>query len=97
MPKIFRSAKKVILWLGAEDGSSRWAMRFLSRIQDIPDAPDSVRNCLMSMLADTWSTLQFLFSRPWFSRLWVINEAAVAKEFEVFCGTLKRLVNIAAV
>jgi hypothetical protein len=49
------------------------------------------------MLADTWSTLQFLFSRPWFSRLWVINEAAVAKEFEVFCGTLKRLVNIAAV
>jgi len=86
MPQIFRNAQKVIAWLGAEDELSKLAMRFLSGFQDIPDAPDSVRNGLISMSADTWSALQVLFHRPWFSRLWILSEAAVAKEIEVFCG-----------
>jgi hypothetical protein len=86
MPQIYGNAKKVISWLGAEDRSTRLAMRFLSGFQDIPDAPDSVRNGLMSMSADTWNALQLFFDRPWFSRLRIISEAAVAKEIEVVCG-----------
>ncbi|RSL80280.1 hypothetical protein CEP52_017410 [Fusarium oligoseptatum] len=35
----------------------------------------------------TWSSIRSLFSRPWFSRVWVIQEAALANRFTALhCG-----------
>ena len=33
-----------------------------------------------------WQSFKALFSRPWFSRIWIIQEVAVGKRIEVFCG-----------
>jgi hypothetical protein len=37
--------------------------------------------------AEKWYHLFTLFSRPWFSRLWVVQEVALAKEVVVLCGS----------
>ncbi|KAK7533862.1 heterokaryon incompatibility protein-domain-containing protein [Phyllosticta citribraziliensis] len=37
--------------------------------------------------AEAWKMLQALFSRPWFQRLWVIQEAILSETPWVVCGT----------
>jgi Heterokaryon incompatibility protein (HET) len=34
----------------------------------------------------TWETVQDLFTRPWFSRTWVIQEVGLSKTATAFCG-----------
>lgn len=36
-----------------------------------------------------WRCLLELFSRGWFSRLWVVQEAALAREIRVLCGSVQ--------
>jgi len=38
---------------------------------------------------DTWAPLVRLYSKPWFSRLWVVQEFVLAREFRFFCGDLE--------
>lgn len=35
---------------------------------------------------DSWKALSWFFSRPWFSRLWVIQEVVSNRNVEVLCG-----------
>jgi hypothetical protein len=35
-----------------------------------------------------WSTISGLLDRSWFKRLWVLQEVALAKQLEVFCGSV---------
>jgi hypothetical protein len=36
-----------------------------------------------------WSELNSFFKRPWFHRVWVIQEVAVSKEVDMICGSRK--------
>ena len=35
-----------------------------------------------------WSTISGLLDRLWFKRLWVLQEVALTKQLEVFCGSV---------
>lgn len=102
MGLIYSLAKKVVIWLGPEAGDSEHAISTLTyfgrqveylsdeRLGDSPDAlePQWWRPaCPLPYDERTWSSLVALFRRPWFSRVWVLQEALLANQkAEVQCG-----------
>jgi hypothetical protein len=47
---------------------------------------DWVRLGLPSINDEAWMTLRKFISRPWFVRVWIMQEALAAKELSVICG-----------
>jgi hypothetical protein len=93
MQKIYKGAGSLAVWLGIEDSGSSDAFTFIGQIQQALiqrkmkalDISTSTRD----ILADTaksvathqiWPSLKALFSRPWFARVWVIQEFALCPD-----------------
>lgn len=68
---VFSSAREVLLWLGGSDEVSRDAFRVMRSKESDPALLESVF---------------LLLARPWFRRVWVIQEIAVARRVVVGCG-----------
>ncbi|KAH9828245.1 Heterokaryon incompatibility protein (HET) [Teratosphaeria destructans] len=85
MKHIFRRAKEVVAFLGAEDDRSRKLFDYARKMKRGDDSPKSVLNRIMSprQLQDA---MQKLLQRPWFTRVWVIPEVAMANFTVVQCG-----------
>lgn len=85
MVEIYSRASRVVIWLGEDDDRSRSAMEF---IQDIVRVDN-----LDGLVADhktikSWGDLVYLMQNPWFSRRWVIQEMAYAKNATVHLAEL---------
>jgi hypothetical protein len=94
MGSIYSLASSVKIWLGEASEDSALAMDFVeelriflfrppwrayetSRIWDKPSTTPGSPN---------WTALKHLMERSWFSRIWVVQEVALAKSAEVICG-----------
>ncbi|KAI5920639.1 heterokaryon incompatibility protein-domain-containing protein [Camillea tinctor] len=51
--------------------------------------PEEILVNLQCDTPDSWRSLAWLFSRPWFSRLWVLQEVNSNREVRVLCGSTK--------
>ncbi|RDW58772.1 hypothetical protein BP6252_13248 [Coleophoma cylindrospora] len=82
MAKIYNSASEVAVYLGAESNDSDLAMEYLKsgKFAEGPtsDFPHRTREALIH-----------LFRRPWFRRIWVLQEVESAKTVYVICGKAK--------
>ncbi|KAI0024135.1 HET-domain-containing protein [Xylariomycetidae sp. FL0641] len=101
MDDIYRSAKRVFVWLGAADDFTKPACDLIDSLshlskQDLstidPQALDNTHNS--ELLGDTnssdhWRALALLFGRSWFTRAWVIQEIVLATSTTVMCGDYK--------
>ncbi|KAK8179200.1 heterokaryon incompatibility protein-domain-containing protein [Phyllosticta citribraziliensis] len=97
MSKIYSRALNTAVWLG--EGIDRQdgivvAFDLLRQIrvnlqfnEDSIGPKDLRRLLLPDEHAEAWKMLQALFSRPWFQRLWVIQEAILSETPWVVCGT----------
>lgn len=99
MPKIYSQAQKVLCWLGAAADNSDFA---LDEITDLTETMDRVRMAQGKRLAqdpaqdeeatpinlhyDAWLAAYNIFGRPWFHRLWVVQEALMARDLVLVCG-----------
>ena len=82
MREIYTNAFKVIAYLGGASANSEIALGFLKTASAGLLIPDRVAdNDQKSRTA-----LKSLFQRPYFSRLWVIQEALLARDLELACG-----------
>ena len=84
---IYSAAANVSIWLGPadEDKGTDRAIEFISSvIQD-----DDKQRLFTDRNAKNWSELLKLMRRRWFSRRWIIQELALAKNAEVRCGSKK--------
>lgn len=93
MHQIFGNAQCVIGWMGPEDGSSRLGMHTLeSMIQQIVDPKREwkvARDNLCSFDGMNYQKLLsvfYLLQRLWFRRIWVVQEAVLAKKLTLVCG-----------
>lgn len=101
MPKLFHKAESVIIWLGEESHDSSAAFDLISRIvaaatseqacdpfdaKKVIKAQDIGGLALLEHTNPAWQALDSLFWRPWFSRVWVIQEVTVARGASVLCG-----------
>lgn len=79
METVYSTAQKVIIWLGNESNDSALAMDALCSIKTKGD--------LRCIWPDSNTAIGNLFSRKWFSRVWVIQEFANARDPYFVCGT----------
>lgn len=80
MGKIYKSAANVLIWLGDEADKSSMATEIISSLSDNLDED------IHSWTAKEWRALGALLSRPWFSRMWVLQELGVASSATFVCG-----------
>ncbi|KAI1316977.1 heterokaryon incompatibility protein-domain-containing protein [Xylariaceae sp. FL0255] len=85
MALIYSKAARVCVWLGLTDKDRRTdkAMDFITKIVKVYD----VKDLICPTQADNWRDLIFLMRSSWFSRRWIIQELALAKEATVLCGS----------
>lgn len=72
----YSRVKSVIAWIGKSSEDSSQAMAALRRM---PAESSRARDTI-------WEKLENLFARPYWKRIWIIQELAVATEVKVVCG-----------
>ena len=98
MGQLFANAKRVIIWLGDDYEDSERVMRTMPLLssQAVLEVL-SAQNCIdfealskmgVPPVEDVlWISLFDLLHRPWFERLWIVQEAVLAREAVFLCGT----------
>jgi hypothetical protein len=98
----FRSASQVICWLGEEDEDTPAMLKLLSQIDGacthfherssstlVRDNPSREELLLLLGLTsdfDAWSALRKFLQRPWFYRVWTLQEPLVARQLSFVLG-----------
>ncbi|KAK5659658.1 hypothetical protein OQA88_866 [Cercophora sp. LCS_1] len=81
MPEIFKRAAGVLAWVGQEADNSTHVMECLCDMATSPmHLPEE---------SAVWDSINSFFSRPWFQRVWVVQELVLATEVQVICGDKK--------
>jgi hypothetical protein len=82
--QIFQNADEVIIWLG-EDGEMdvQTMLHFLQHKQN--QIQSGLREHSRQREKDFNSSFRRMLSKPFFSRLWIVQEVVVAAEIEVIC------------
>ena len=95
MSKIYESAFMVIIWLGEARATTALAINFLkkhitlnfSSTTQLSVKNELERTRLNPEYAAAWDAIgQDLLKRPWWMRMWVIQEVVLARRTTVFCG-----------
>ncbi|EME84545.1 uncharacterized protein MYCFIDRAFT_124699, partial [Pseudocercospora fijiensis CIRAD86] len=73
MGAIFRAASGVIVWLGQEGHGTAAAMELPKRIRHLTDRTKTPPECPV-WGEGAWPAFIMLLTRPWFRRLWIIQE-----------------------
>ncbi|MCJ1243107.1 hypothetical protein MMC30_000304 [Trapelia coarctata] len=97
MASIYQSAFQVIIWLGEEAEDTVPAMDLLAKIatggkvDNAGDLERLTRNLILAGVPpthhDPWKSLARFLARPWFSRVWVVQEAVLSRAVIVTCGS----------
>ena len=104
MGDIFKSASKVLVWLGPSSATSQQAMGFLQTLSGKAESlgVNKVDVCIYmqspsvkctkeeakELVSDAVSNaVPGLLGRPWFRRLWIVQEYTLGKIIEVWCGS----------
>ena len=87
MKMIYEKSIQVLVWLGEEADGSGAAMDLIEKMTDA-DTPDEWVPTSLEKPEDLWQwqALGHLFARPYWRRVWIRQEVAVATEVRVLCG-----------
>ena len=92
MQDVYRTADHVLIWLGEEDKYSVRAFDDLHGIVGhraitgiVPD--DLVNPVSMVLPPNAWEAISCILFRPWFRRLWILQEVISAKRAWILCGS----------
>jgi hypothetical protein len=100
MGTIYESAMQVVVWLGEEEESTHLAVEMMSvmgkaslpsmeemQVVHIKDDPAMVQLLgPLGNLSQHWDALIIFMERNWFTRIWIIQEVALAASLEIICG-----------
>ncbi|KAL7627737.1 hypothetical protein AAE478_001932 [Parahypoxylon ruwenzoriense] len=100
MGHIYESARSVIIWLGPDDVYTDAAIDVMNRLASVPEAHTRAR--FTDLMGDDvseqlkinpaisrqeWLCYAASLQRHWFTRIWVVQEACLAKQITVFFGS----------
>jgi len=93
MRKIYKQARDVVVWLGEEGNDSAQAMRLLKILaKSVADGTDrnlgnTLRETPNFLGHGSWRALCQLMERPYWDRLWIMQEIAMGGEHTaILCG-----------
>ncbi|KAF5639649.1 het-domain protein [Fusarium sp. NRRL 52700] len=98
MKGIYQRARRVVAWIGEETESVHHIKNLLHRLRCLhqnlvdftysdPDLTYLDSLGLPDYASPSWSHLRYFFRRPWFSRVWIIQEVVNASKLQVICGS----------
>lgn len=95
MPDIYTQAQRVVIWLGEEENRSDlaiknirlWSRTLGSGFEEM--LPSLLVPGLMTRLfhGPSWEACSYLFRRPWWRRVWVVQEVVVSRDAILICGS----------
>lgn len=84
MNRVYGQAESVCIWIGESYENSDQALEFIqSKVLSLWQFDKLCENLKE---ASNWAALINIMKRPWFSRRWVVQEIALAKRAELYCG-----------
>ncbi|KAJ3532058.1 hypothetical protein NM208_g8486 [Fusarium decemcellulare] len=100
MGDIYSAASNVLVWLGEGDDKTRTLLVHLTRLYFLrddfwEDTRATICNKFMNRCDKRWKTsevaavqkiIEDLFGRPWFERMWTLQELLLAGHATVICG-----------
>jgi hypothetical protein len=103
MGEIYNKADAVLMWLGEEKDDSNRAMELVQWLVDIGEAfvasadvdprketiERFVRLFKDSSFDEHWFALKRLFKRPYWTRVWIVQEALLAGQAFLCCGSAR--------
>lgn len=103
MRDVYRKASEVLVWLGPESNTSARAMDFMkmlcseansftvdASVAEQDQTMERIRVLFLNpRLRPDWSALEEFLQRPWWGRIWVTQEIAVATKATFMCGDLR--------
>jgi hypothetical protein len=93
MKDIYAQAAAVLIWLGEEFHTDWRVFRLIEEFNEKIEKPfPEVATFTNRMMADDRSLCHAvgrLLQRPWFRRVWIIQEVAMATKARLICGTQK--------
>jgi hypothetical protein len=93
MIDIYTQAAAVLIWLGDEFHTDWRVFRLIEEFNEKKgNAFPEVATLSSRLMADDGSlshAVTRLLQRPWFRRVWIIQEVAVARKARLICGTQK--------
>ena len=84
MGQIFRSAERVLSWLGEASEVSAGALKFLNKVAKATETHDVLTS---DAFPTEWQSVRVLLMHPWFARVWILQEISVARHAAVLLGT----------
>ena len=89
MREIYTHAKRVLVWLG-EEGQARKALQFWEDIKRATAASEA--HILFEEHEADWDACTDLFvNRPWWSRMWILQEVINDRDVDVYIGQMDPL------
>jgi hypothetical protein len=85
MAQIYTKAEQVVIYLGESQDDSDTAMDWIRQIDD-PDYDPPYISSRSRIIQPETQMLESLLSRPWFNRIWVLQDAVFSKSAIVYCG-----------
>lgn len=86
MGDIYRSANKVLVWLGTEDEASEVGMSALKFFLDSTSLANEAP-WYSIQAEDSALGLSSILKRDWWYRMWTVQEAVLAREVVLICGS----------
>ncbi|CAN9182088.1 unnamed protein product [Alternaria alternata] len=86
MGDIYRTAERVIVWLGTGSQDSDVLMEFLGTLPLNAEVHSASQLVPRDLQVRYREPMEKLLDRPWFRRIWVIQEVAKAQRAIVVCG-----------
>jgi len=83
MAELYRRASCVVIWLGEASDDSDLAIEFMRNIS----TKDGDVLAEDRKVSKSWAALANLMRRSWFTRRWVVQEVAFARQAVLRCGT----------
>jgi Heterokaryon incompatibility protein (HET) len=98
MAEIYNSATQVLVWLGSNSEEGDKAFALIPLVADTLEnaTPDIEGETFFNYLANVglpqqdfslWQGIGDILARPWFSRLWVMQEVYSSSSISVLCGS----------
>jgi hypothetical protein len=99
MGEIYRKARAVDIWLGEEDENTHMVVSAIPDILQSFDDPKEIdengdeiprviKNLgILFIRSRRWNALKEIFERPYFRRVWIVQEVALGADCHVYCGS----------
>jgi hypothetical protein len=88
MRTIYSNAAEVVMWLGpGHEQVERLASVIESHYNHCQCLQDSSKRCGLQIDSGPVAAMQYLLQRPYWNRMWIIQEVTVSKSTIIMCGT----------